>query len=81
MLHSLIVTLTPWLPTHTAPMDIVSVSPVVTPPKCVCLLSLIHTPTHTHTHCGWQGKCGDSHPIRHHCRASGRVDTNYSQPD
>ncbi len=84
MLHSLIVTLTPWLPTHTAPMDIVSVSVTsCMPPKCVCLHSLMHTHphTHTHTHYGWQGKCGESHPVRHHCRASGRVDTNYSQPD
>lgn len=40
-----------------------------------------HIHTRTHTHYGWQGKCGESHPVRHHCRASGRVDTNYSQPD
>lgn len=44
MLHPLIVTVTPWLPTHPAPMDIVSVSVTsCLPPKCVCLHLLMHT--------------------------------------
>lgn len=48
MLHPLIVTLTPWLPTHTVPMDIVSVSVTsCMPPKCVRLYSLMHTNTYT----------------------------------
>lgn len=43
MLHPLIVTLTPWLPTHTAPMDIVSVSVTsCMPPNCT------HARTNTH---------------------------------
>lgn len=51
MLHSLIITLTPWLPTHTAPMDIVSVSVTsCMPPKCVRPHSLMHTHAHTHIH-------------------------------
>lgn len=47
MLHSLIITLIPWLPTHTAPMDIVSVSVTsCLPPECVCLHSLMYTNPH-----------------------------------
>lgn len=80
MLHSLIITLIPWLPTHTAPMDIVSVSVTsCLAPECVCVPPFTHA--HKPAHYGWQGKCGQRHPVRHHCRASGRVDTNYGQPD
>ena len=46
MLHPLIVTLSPWLPTHTAPMDIVSVS------VTSCMPSN-YTHAHTHTHTLW----------------------------
>lgn len=77
MLQPLTVTLTPWLPAHIGPMDIVSVSVTSCIPPEMCVPPF----THARTHYGWQGKCGESHPVHHHCRASGRVDTNYSQPD
>lgn len=54
MLHPLIVTLTPWLPTHTAPMDIVSISVTsCMPPKCE---SRARQPEQTHTRVGHGGE-------------------------
>ena len=48
MLHPLIITLTPWLPTHTAPMAIVSVPVTSCVPLNACASS--QSCTHTHTH-------------------------------
>lgn len=51
MLHPLIVTLTPWLPAHMGPMDVVSVSVTsCMPPKFLCLHSHSLSHTHIHTH-------------------------------